>query len=540
MQNPVSNAGDTKHRLPFRFGVLFKGVLIVCIPLIFQILFVIVLTSQIKQLELEVARESRARKILQTIGKLTEMTYEIGAGGAALRGVMGNSSSKEVEAYVQTLELAQEQGLEYRKQLRGWVADYPDEKKAFERLDKVYENSAEMIDGLIKSVRVQGDVSGLAEKLEFYKDFRRTDLKELINSLRAFMARYKKIEKGSPEAQKRLRDAQKSVIICGMVGNVVIALLLVLYFSRSITNRLKIMTVNTSLLANRQPLLEPIKGSDEIAQLDSVFHQMADALDGAAQEKKQFLELVTHDIRSPLTAILGNLVLLNLGKMGDLSDSAKQRMSVTETNTRRLITLINDFLDYEKLESGKVELRRSELRVEDLIDEVFQQMEAQAEAFDAELEMDVEDDELTVYVDRERTVQVLCNLIGNSFFSASTVPSSLDGSSNSQSTELSPAKRRRRIIVKAIEKSHQVEISVIDRNRSVPSRICELVFNQQDHSKSVEVRQHFGKGLSLALSKMIIEHQGGQIGVRSDDKGGVCFWFLLDKQSAQASDKIST
>ena len=512
MQNPTVNSDDSAIRRQFRFGVLFKGILIVCVPLIFQFVLFAALTSQIRQIEIEMARETRARRILQKMNKMTEMTYEFGSLAAQIK----NGANLSDEKLRDTMQIALDQIDEYRNEIKQLIKGHKDEEDGFSGIDKFHDQYAHTARGVLDALAGKRPMTDIVEQFGGYTSLRHGMLPQLISSLKQFNAKYQKIEKNSPEAQKRLRDAQKGVMLCGLAGNVAIAFLLVLYFSRSITDRLKIMTLNTSLLARRQPLLPRISGSDEIAQLDGVFHSMADALEEAAREKQEFMDLVAHDIRSPLTAILGNIILLNLGKLGELPEEARQRMITTEQNSRKLITVINDLLEFEKIESGQLEMKKAHTLVEPVLDSVFQKLESSVDKVGVELEMNVPDEAVSVFADPELLVQVIEKLLNNF---------------------VDFAKAGEKIIVSARSNdAAEVEFTIFNRARQSPCELFANVFNRYGGAQSKEIRQHFGKGLSLPLCKMIIESEGGQIGVRSADEG-MTFWFTL-AQGTTVNDTV--
>ena len=507
MQNPLTTPDENASRRRIRFGVLFKGILIVCVPLVFQIVFFFMLISQIQKLEVEVAKETRARRIMHTIGKLTELTYTIAAAAVQLKSQIMSSDKSQLEAFIDVMNAGRDKARQCRKELKVLIKGHPDEEEAFVKLDKFY-GKVDALNTLIND-GFQGGTGSLAalKQLTEYKDMRKGLLKELTESGSTFLHRYEKIEKGSPEAQKRLRESQKGVIIFGLAGNVVIAFVLVLYFARSITDRLKVMTLNTVLLARRQPLMPRISGSDEIAQLDGVFHSMADALDLAAREKKEFLELVSHDIRSPMTAVLGNVVLLNLGRLGDISPEAKQRMLSAEDNSRRLITVINDLLDLEKVESGQCEFNTADIRVEEVLEVCLQKSEELADRVGVSLDLDVPDENLFVRADKDRLIQVVQNLLNNS---------------------VAFAGERKAIVTRAAHLGELAEITITDKSRQVPAELLAHAFERRSSEHTKEIRQYFGKGLALPLSKLIIESMGGKIGIRALEGGGTSFWISFD------------
>lgn len=152
------------------------------------------------------------------------------------------------------------------------------------------------------------------------------------------------------------------VAVC-TVFNIAIAFFLALYFNLGTVLRLNTVMDNTFRLAARQPLNPLVGGSDEIAHLDKVFHQMAFDLEEASRRKQELVSMVSHDLRTPLMSVQTSLELLFEGVLGQLPEKARSEVSIAQYSTTRLIQLINDLLDIDKMEAGKFDIapRRSDI-----------------------------------------------------------------------------------------------------------------------------------------------------------------------------------
>ncbi|MBX9688278.1 MAG: HAMP domain-containing histidine kinase [Candidatus Obscuribacterales bacterium] len=471
-------------------------------PLFFEIIFFAVLTAQTAQLEIEVDKEYRAKRILQLVGGMTELVYEVVAGASQLSAGRLEQSAQFRDTVNEVLTVVPN----YRAQLMDLIKDNPRDRETFKPFDECYARALVLFrkisDQIEKGMEPRQALYAVGElKVE-----RESLLERYTKSVKSFITQYKNIEKSSPQRQRRMRNQQKNVLLLGLLMNIVIAVLLVLYFARSITGRLKIMTANTVLLAKRQPLNPPISGSDEIAQLDAVFHQMADELAEAGRRKKEFMSVASHDIRSPLTSVLGNLVLFNHGSLGEVPMQARDKMLSTESNVRKLITLIGDLIEFDKLETAPDSMKMEVVLVESLFDKAIQIHEKAAEKLDVELDIDLPDGELAVLADTERSVQVISSLINNclNFVSAGD-----------------------RILCSAVVVNEDVEFRILQKNRVAAQELHEIAFERDRGEMHSSVKQVFGPGLALPLCKLIIEYQGGKIGVRSVESGGILFWFSL-------------
>jgi len=226
--------------------------------------------------------------------------------------------------------------------------------------------------------------------------------------------------------------------------------------------------------------------------------------------KKEFVSTVSHELRTPLTSIRGSLTLLNVGALGALPDQAKKVVGIAERNTIRLITLINDILDIEKLESGKLDMVLDTIPLSNVLERSDQAVRAFAEQNGIRLEMTPTP--ASVYADGDRLVQVLVNLISNA-------------------VKFSPKGAAVTITVEEIP--NWVEVKVIDRGRGIPAKYKGLLFQRFQQVEASDSRKKGGTGLGLAICKGIIEAHSGNIGVESEEGKGSVFWFRIPPASSR-------
>src|SRR5687767_6578408 len=133
----------------------------------------------------------------------------------------------------------------------------------------------------------------------------------------------------------------------------------------------------------------------------------------AERMKKEFTSTLSHELRTPLTSIIGSLQLINSGVMGDVEKDVAELTVVAERNAQRLLDLINDILDIEKIESGKLTLVPEVLPMDELVRESMVLNKAFAERFHVRFESSGDRPERTVHADRKRLLQVMTNLLSN-------------------------------------------------------------------------------------------------------------------------------
>jgi two-component system sensor histidine kinase/response regulator len=224
--------------------------------------------------------------------------------------------------------------------------------------------------------------------------------------------------------------------------------------------------------------------------------------------KDEFVSTVSHELRTPLTSIRGALGLLEGGITGSLSEEAQGMVQIARVNADRLIRLINDLLDLEKIEAGKLEMKTTCLSVPRLIASTLDGLQAVACVVGVELHATAVAPE-RVEGDEDRLVQVLTNLVSNAIkFSPR------DGIIELRA-ETTPERR--------------IRFSVTDQGQGIAESHRKRLFSKFHQVDSSDSRGKGGTGLGLAISKAIVEQHGGEIGMSSRVGHGSTFWFELPR-----------
>jgi PAS domain S-box-containing protein len=220
--------------------------------------------------------------------------------------------------------------------------------------------------------------------------------------------------------------------------------------------------------------------------------------------KGEFISTVSHELRTPLTSISGALQLLSGGLKDSFDDSAQRLLGIAETNTERLVRLINDILDVQRMEAGRMAMKPAETAVSRL----FADAAAGLSAVSVDLGVGIETlpSDLIVMADPDRTIQVLVNLIGNAL----------------KFSDLGDL-----VTVAARETGKMAQIDVVDRGRGIPKDSAESIFQPFSQVDSSDSRSKGGTGLGLAICKQIVDAHGGEIWVESEYGSGSTFSFTL-------------
>jgi PAS domain S-box-containing protein len=262
------------------------------------------------------------------------------------------------------------------------------------------------------------------------------------------------------------------------------------------TGRLIWVQVNASLVrnANGSPkyFIKQVRDITDEREMDEM--------------KSEFVSVVSHELRTPLTSISGSLGLLS-GVMGDeLSPKVRQMIDIAHKNSIRLVRLINDILDIDKIRSGEMRHNLEPADISMLVEQGVQAMRGYAEKFNVTFVLKEVETGLHAVVDQERCIQVLTNLLSNA----------AKFSPHGGSVEISA-------------KSHgsSVRVAVRDWGMGIPDDFHKRVFGKFSQADSSITRKMGGTGLGLHISKAIVEQMGGTIGFDSEYGKGATFWVEL-------------
>jgi PAS domain S-box-containing protein len=478
-----------------------------------------------------------------------------------------------------------------------------------------------------KAEREQGHNLVLMQMLSVWSKTIEGPFRRLTVGLHQLVQYQEEQLKVDPEAEARSHESMKKFVELGVLINIIIAIALSLIVTVKLTRRIEDLMANTKRLSRGEPLLPLKPGTDEIAQLDKVFHDMANDLQHekemlqlseerireivettlvglisidergvieqvnksaeslfgtdaskligqsasellpalgtkanfvekikekalgqvvetmasrrngdrfpvevtvtkfssgneerylfnvlditqryeVEQLKKDFVAMVSHDLRTPLTSLLSSLTLLSTGSSGRLDAQSTKIVASAEDELTRLIRLINDLLDVAKMEAGKLELQLDGFEVSSIVSAAVNAVSGLAKV--KEISIDVVKTKAEIVADKDRVVQVLVNLLSNA------IKFSPQGGSIQISVE---------------ETADWLELSVIDHGPGIPRDSRDLIFERFKQLKGAAALDvSVGSGLGLAICKKIVQAHSGSIGVDSKEGEGSRFWFRI-------------
>jgi PAS domain S-box-containing protein len=257
-------------------------------------------------------------------------------------------------------------------------------------------------------------------------------------------------------------------------------------------------TVTPLVNFQREVIAVIAQGQDITAQLE------------AERMKKEFTSTLSHELRTPLTSIIGSLQLINSGVMGEVDKEVAELTQVAERNGQRLLDLINDLLDIEKIESGKLALVPEVIVLDELVRESMLLNKGFGERFQVRFEAREGMPASRVHADRKRLLQVMTNLLSNA-------------------AKFSPEGGV--VEISGADVGPNVRVSVHDRGSGIPEAFRHRIFGRFTQADSTATRQKGGTGLGLAICKRLIELMHGRIGFDDRPGGGTTFWFELPRHS---------
>jgi PAS domain S-box-containing protein len=222
--------------------------------------------------------------------------------------------------------------------------------------------------------------------------------------------------------------------------------------------------------------------------------------------KDEFVSTVNHELRTPLTSISGSLALLTSGAAGQLPDRASRLLVIAHRNSQRLVRLINDILDIEKMESGQMVFHLTRVEVRSLVEQAIEVNRSFAESMGVGVRLAEASQAADVCADPDRLFQVVTNLLSNAVkFSA----------------------REGEVVVAVEAQEDRVRLSVRDHGPGISLEFRSRIFQRFAQAETVDLRHRGGSGLGLNIVRQIVTRLGGEVGFDDAPGGGTNFHVTL-------------
>lgn len=295
------------------------------------------------------------------------------------------------------------------------------------------------------------------------------------------------------------------------------ATLAVFYITNIITRPIKLMN-NTVMRFSRGDFDARIdmRGQDEVSQLGRSFNHMADELNTLEQARRSFVANVSHELRSPLTSMRGFLEAMSDGTIP--KEEYGKYLNIVLSENRRMTSMVNDLLDLARIESGQSVLNITVFDINELLVRTLITFEAQINAKNIDMRLELAKNHSGVKADRDRITQVIRNLVDNA------IKFSPEGGV---------------LAVKTRFNGDSCYVSVKDNGAGISKEDLPYVFDRFYKAEKAHTPSNTsGTGLGLSIVRRILEQHGQDIFAESNVGEGACFTFTL-KRAAQAKKRVS-
>lgn len=236
------------------------------------------------------------------------------------------------------------------------------------------------------------------------------------------------------------------------------------------------------------------------------------------QMKSEFVSTVSHELRTPLTSIAGSLGLVAGGAAGEIPVKAARLIQIARDNCDRLVRLINDILDLEKLESGRMEIKLQPVSLRSFLPQAVQANMGYAQHFGVTLELGPVTDDAFVMADPDLLMQVMTNILSNA----------AKFSDNGE-----------RVDISVISLDRRWRINVTDRGPGIPGEFAKRIFGKFAQAEANDSRKKGGTGLGLSIVREILGRTGGEISFDSVKDQGTTFHIDLPRHAQEGRISIS-
>lgn len=341
---------------------------------------------------------------------------------------------------------------------------------------------------------------------------------EIRDRFASFLAAENALATASAESADRQADRAVALAIAGLIASALLIILFGIYLARSTARPVRGVAVAATRLAGGDlstRLDEKGPGPGEVGELKVAFNRMAEQLERGRAEleaqneklreserlKSELVSIVSHELRTPLASVLGFTSLLLTREVSP--DEQRRYLEIIDAQGRRLSSLLNDFLDIERLEEGQLKLSRELFDMGTLVGEQVQLFAGQSDRH--KLDVVLPPKPLPVRGDPDRMAQVMANLLSNA------IKYSPEGGT---------------VEVVGQREDDRVRVSVRDEGLGIPDELQDQVFAKffRGHAPASGIA---GTGLGLTIARSLVEAQGGTIDFQSASGEGSVFWLEL-------------
>ncbi len=617
-----------------RLSLAAKGLILVSIPLFFEVGVVAVLVDLQKQAEAETANSQRSRRVAAGISRLSAELFDLWQNVVPKLKKQWATSGNFDQSYKFAIDKL---NAEYAE-LESLCHDQPEIQSRLKQSREILTNAQKILDHAAAAMESGFGPAMDKEDVEVLRDMPST-IRQLGIKNQELEAIYRRDwADRSPNRQSELREQTLGVAAIAAVVNVILSIALAIFLLKDVTGRLRVLKENAERLATGMQLRAPLQGSDEIAEADRVFRKMARALNDLSHKERAVIEnaldticavdkdgrflsvnpasfelfglepdeligsrlvdvidessreemlswmnslrnhsgdqerefvvrrrlnqqessyvdtlwsghwseeersiffvvhdmtdrkelerarqemvaMFTHDLRLPLSTIQGTLEMADAGLLGQLNERGERLIKAAERNGVRMIGLINDLLDIEKIKSGTMTLTSEIVDLQEVFNTVKQNVAALTE--EGKIHFECPPTNLAVVADKEKLNRVIFNLVSNAIKFSPPDSRLILAATISQQEEWKKESSQKE------STKPMVEITVTDQGPGIPPDMVSTIFERFQQVSDSTHNSKGGTGLGLTICKEIVNLHGGQIWVSNGKQKGSVFHFTL-------------
>ncbi len=491
-------------------SIFSKGLLLISIPLLLQLISVSLTTRLMAECKRQVEQEIESRDRLAIINSL----------------MVGLAQSGE-SAFLFCITRSQKVAADQKSAVRRLIKKYKEFEQSMSVRPEADKDLQLLKKNLIATFRTQSKLMSLSQDRNI-RDFMNVDLSNVqLNPatvrtsipLARIGESEERLSRQRAESREKLTRQIATALLTCLVLNISLSIFLSLAWVASMRSRLTHVMRNTRLLALRRALAPPVGGSDELGQMDAALYRAGHDVLDLERFKDQMAGVVVRQLQYPFEAISNCVQDLLAGRCGQLPAEANRMLVGVGDNIARLMRLVKEFLEVEKVKSGRLELSIAPVRLGEIIESSVSMLGRLAEAKGIAIKTSYMDTSLAA--DSDRLVQVLVNLIGNAI-------------------KFSPPGATVTVAGGRLSEGLEVELKVSDIGPGIPPDQLEAIFERFKQVSLADARQRGGSGLGLAIAKMIVEAHGGTITVESRIAQGSTFRLRIPVEAhlSTATDLI--
>ncbi len=593
-----------------RFSIFKQVLVLVTLPLLIQLASIAWLAQLQNEAEQQLLASTRARQVSDTVNRLTNHVYEIVS-------IYSDEGSLPIPARNDpTYQSLYKKITDDFAVLNKLGEDDARLKQAIQATERTTREAIQTLTDLKESFD-RTDKEGRDERKPMWHKLRNLIHETLDQELMYIGREKERMTFTTPAIQAELRKKAQTIMVSVAIIDLILTIIIAVFITRRISNRLDKVSDNTYRLASRLPLNAPLTGDDEIVKLDQTFHKMARELQEASRKESAILEnardfigsidaggsiiaanpaaeellgmpqesllglhfvdllvtedipkaldyleqlhklvsaepldlrlktasgkivdvlfaghwsdeekstffvihdmtafkqaerlrqevmaMVTHDLRSPLNTITNVLGFLKSGKHGQLDARGLDYVESANRNSQRMLNLINDLLDVERIKAGMMELDLGQVSVDECLSAL--ELSTRSLAEEAGIKIEFKSAPIVVFADEEKLDRVLINLVSNAI-------------------KFSPRGKAVRVSVK--QGTEYAVFSIEDQGNGIEPDLLPHIFDRFTRGQGNSAIP--GSGLGLSICKSLVELMGGTIEVQNSKAGGAVFSFKI-------------